>query len=74
MTSDGRYGYTIRGGSGGSFQLQRLMFAYSGLKIILMKMVTSTINDPKHVEFLRSTSILYEKIHQRVILQMIIKK
>ncbi|QUW21555.1 sugar ABC transporter substrate-binding protein [Sporosarcina sp. Marseille-Q4063] len=61
MTIDGRYGYTIRGGSGGSFQLQRLMFAYSGLENYFDDNGKSTINDPKHVEFLEKYFELYKK-------------
>jgi multiple sugar transport system substrate-binding protein len=61
MTADGRYGYTIRGGAGGSFQLQRLMFAYSGLENYFEDNGKSTINDPKHVEFLEKYFDLYKK-------------
>ncbi|MFJ5622998.1 ABC transporter substrate-binding protein [Peribacillus loiseleuriae] len=59
--SKNRYGYTIRGGSGGSFQLQRLMFAYSGLEDYIDKNGKSTINDPKHVEFVEKYLALYKK-------------
>lgn len=61
MTSDGRYGYTIRGGSGGSFQLQRLMFAYSGYENYFDTGGHSVINDPKHVQFLEEYFDLYQK-------------
>ncbi len=61
MTSDGRYGYTIRGGSGGSFQLQRLMFAYSGYENYFDADGHSVINDPKHVQFLEEYFDLYKK-------------
>ena len=61
MTKDGVYGYTIRGGAGGSFQLQRLMYAYSGIKDYVKKDGTSTINDPKHIEFLKKYFALYNK-------------
>lgn len=61
MTSDGRYGYTIRGGSGGSFQLQRLMFAYSGFENYFDGNGKSVINDPQHIEFLEEYFELYQK-------------
>ena len=56
-----RYGYTIRGGSGGSFQLQRMMFAYTGNEDYLTEDGKSTINDAKNVEFLKKYLSLYEK-------------
>ncbi|MFJ5715834.1 ABC transporter substrate-binding protein [Neobacillus sp. NPDC093127] len=55
-----RYGYTIRGGAGGSFQLQRMMYAYSGINDYI-KDGKSTINDPKHAEFLKKYFALYKK-------------
>lgn len=57
---NGRYGYTIRGGAGGSFQLQRLMFAYSGLDYFSEDGKVN-INDPKHVEFVEKYLSYYEK-------------
>ncbi|MEH7331669.1 sugar ABC transporter substrate-binding protein [Neobacillus drentensis] len=57
--SKGRYGYTIRGGAGGSFQLQRMMYAYSGINTYF-KNGKSTINDPKHAEFLKKYFALYQ--------------
>lgn len=61
MTDDGHYGYTIRGGAGGSFQLQRLMFAYSGMENYFDENGKSVINDPKHVEFLEKYFDMYSK-------------
>ncbi|KQL41785.1 ABC transporter substrate-binding protein [Bacillus sp. FJAT-25509] len=55
-----RYGYTIRGGAGGSFQLQRLMFAYSGEEDYI-KNGKSTINSKKNIEFLKKYFGLYKK-------------
>ncbi|MDQ0229859.1 ABC transporter substrate-binding protein [Metabacillus malikii] len=57
--STGQYGYTIRGGAGGSFQLQRMMYAYSGIHDYF-KDGKSTINDEKHVEFLTKYLGLYQ--------------
>jgi multiple sugar transport system substrate-binding protein len=57
--SNNRYGYTIRGGAGGSFQLQRMMYAYSGIETFF-KDGKSTINDPKHVEFLKKYFAMYQ--------------
>lgn len=61
MTTDGRYGYTIRGGSGGSFQLQRLMFAYSGFENYFDTDGNAVINDQKNVQFLEKYFDLYKK-------------
>lgn len=58
--SKGIFGYSIRGGAGGSMQLQRMMFAYSGLKDY-MKNGKSTIDDPKNVEFLKKYLAMYKK-------------
>lgn len=55
-----RYGFTIRGGAGGSFQLQRMMYAYSGIQAAMIN-GRSTINDPKHVEFLTRYVALYQQ-------------
>ena len=59
--ANGRYGYSIRGGAGGSFQLQRLMFAYNGFEEYISEDGKSTINDPKNVEFVEKYLSLYEK-------------
>ncbi len=59
--ANGRYGYTIRGGAGGSFQLQRLMFAYNGFEDYVTEDGKSTINDPKNVEFVEKYLSMYEK-------------
>ncbi|NYE05695.1 multiple sugar transport system substrate-binding protein [Bacillus niacini] len=48
--ANNRYGFTIRGGAGASFTIQRAMFAYSGLDFF-DKNGKTNINDPKHVEF-----------------------
>ncbi|MBA4493348.1 ABC transporter substrate-binding protein [Paenactinomyces guangxiensis] len=63
MTDKGknRYGFSIRGGAGGSFQLQRMMYAYSGIDKYFDKSGKSTINDPKHVEFVKKYLGLYKK-------------
>ncbi|HJB24039.1 MAG TPA: extracellular solute-binding protein, partial [Candidatus Jeotgalibaca pullicola] len=46
MTTDDMYGYTIRGGAGGSLQLQRLMYAYSGITEYVTEDGKATVNDP----------------------------
>lgn len=61
MTKDGIYGYTIRGGAGGSLQLQRLMYAYSGISEYIDSNGKATVNDPKHAEFLEKYFALYQK-------------
>ncbi|WP_413363392.1 extracellular solute-binding protein [Lysinibacillus sp. 3P01SB] len=54
-----QYGYSIRGGAGSSFQLQRLMYAYSGISEYMVD-GKSTINDPLHVEFVKKYFALYQ--------------
>lgn len=61
MTTDDVYGYTIRGGAGGSLQLQRLMYAYSGITDYVKEDGQATIDDPMHVEFLKKYFELYQK-------------
>jgi multiple sugar transport system substrate-binding protein len=58
--ANNRYGYTIRGGAGGSFQLQRLMFANSGLDYFNAD-GKPNINAPEHVEFVEKYLSHYEK-------------
>jgi multiple sugar transport system substrate-binding protein len=57
--SKNRYGFSIRGGKGGSFQLQRMMYAYSGITDFFDANGKSTINDPKHVEFVKKYLGMY---------------
>ncbi|VBB08430.1 Hypothetical protein LUCI_3702 [Lucifera butyrica] len=54
-----QYGFSIRGGDGASFQLQRMMYAYSGLPFFDDN-GKCTINDPRHVEFLKKYLGLYK--------------
>ncbi|MBU5594252.1 sugar ABC transporter substrate-binding protein [Amphibacillus sp. MSJ-3] len=61
MTKNDIYGYTIRGGAGGSLQLQRLMYAYSGITEYIDENGKATVNDPKHAEFLNKYFDLYQK-------------
>lgn len=60
LTTDDMYGYTIRGGAGGSLQLQRLMYAYSGITDYVTEDGKATVNDPKHVEFLEKYFAMYQ--------------
>ncbi|MDQ1004278.1 multiple sugar transport system substrate-binding protein [Neobacillus niacini] len=59
--NNNRYGFTIRGGAGASFTIQRAMFAYSGLDYF-DKNGKTNINDPKHVEFVEKYFSYYEKL------------
>lgn len=61
MTTDDVYGYTIRGGAGGALQLQRLMYAYSGITDYVKEDGQATIDDPMHVDFLKKYFELYQK-------------
>ena len=55
-----KYGFSIRGGEGSSLQLQRMMYAYSGISTYIEN-GESTIDDPRHVEFLKKYLSLYNK-------------
>ncbi len=57
---ENQYGYSIRGGAGSSFQLQRMMYAYSGIAHYMIN-GKSTINDPLHMEFVKKYFALYQK-------------
>ncbi|MER1989780.1 MAG: sugar ABC transporter substrate-binding protein [Solibacillus isronensis] len=59
--ANNRYGYTIRGGAGGSFQIQRMMYAYNGFEDYLTEDGKATINDQKNVEFIEKYLSLYEE-------------
>jgi multiple sugar transport system substrate-binding protein len=59
--ANNRYGFTIRGGAGASFTIQRAMFAYSGLSYFNENGKTN-INDPKHVEFVEKYFSYYDKL------------
>ncbi|RBW69726.1 ABC transporter substrate-binding protein [Bacillus taeanensis] len=59
--ANNRYGFSIRGGDGGSFQLQRMMYAYSGIDHYFDENGESTLDDPKHVEFSEKYLGLYNK-------------
>lgn len=49
--SQDRYGLAIRGGSGGMLFLEAMMYSYSGLTSLFDENGKTTINDPRHVEF-----------------------
>jgi multiple sugar transport system substrate-binding protein len=51
--NEGRYGLAIRGGAGSANTLEMLMYSYSGITHYFNKDGTSTINDPKNVEFVQ---------------------
>lgn len=55
-----QFGYSIRGGAGSSFQLQRLMYAYSGIGTYFQD-GKSTLNHPKHIKFLEKYFSLYQQ-------------
>lgn len=60
--ASGRYGYSIRGGSGSAQNLEYLMYAYSGITTYFDVNGKSTINDPLHVEFLKKYLGNYGKL------------
>jgi len=55
----GKYGVSIRGGSGGPMQLEYLMYAYSGITEFFTADGKATINDPLNVEFVEKYLGLY---------------
>ena len=59
--SKDRYGLAIRGGSGGSKFLDRMMYSYSGIDSLFDENGKCTINNPKHVEFVERYFGLYGK-------------
>jgi multiple sugar transport system substrate-binding protein len=56
-----RYGYTVRGGSGGIFQLLADMYSYSGVSSFFTSNGTSTIDDPRNVAAIARIASLYGK-------------
>lgn len=57
----GRYGIAIRGGSGGSKFLERMMYSYSGIMSVFDENGVCTINAPKNVEFVERYLGMYGK-------------
>lgn len=60
-SSRNRYGFTIRGGAGSSFQFIAEMYAYSGITTIFDEAGKSTVDDPRNVEALKKIVALYDK-------------
>lgn len=60
-TAAKRYGIAIRGGSGGSKFLERMMYSYSGIMSVFDENGKCTINDPKNVEFVERYLGMYGK-------------
>lgn len=58
--SKGRYGFSIRGGTGGPVQLQEYLYSYSGISEPFTKDGKSTINDPKNLEALQKLVAIYK--------------
>lgn len=56
-----QYGIALRGGPGSSNTLEALMYAYSGLTDYFDKNGKSTVNSPKHVEFVERYLGLYNR-------------
>lgn len=59
--SKNRYGYSIRGGNGGSFQLERDIMAFNGDPTYIDANGKCTINSPKNVEFVKKYLGLYQE-------------
>ena len=60
-TSKSQYGFSIRGGSGSTTQLEQTLYLHSGITEMFDENGQSTINDPAHVEFLEAFADLYMK-------------
>lgn len=59
--SQEKYGLAIRGGSGGMLFLEAMMYSYSGLTSLFDENGKTTINDPRHVEFVDKYLGFYNK-------------
>ncbi|GGL98694.1 ABC transporter substrate-binding protein [Nakamurella endophytica] len=55
------FGFSIRGGAGGTQALLSIMYAYSGVQTSFDSSGKSTINDPKNVEAIEKIAALYGK-------------
>lgn len=60
-SSQNRYGYTIRGGSGSIAPMLEEMYAQTGIATIFDSSGHSTVNDPRNVAALQRTVALYGK-------------
>lgn len=58
---ENRYGYSLRGADGSITQLTSLLYAYSGITQYFTPDGRCTVNDPKHLEFLKAYVALYGK-------------
>lgn len=58
-TSNGQYGFSIRGGAGSSQQFEQMMYMHSGEEKMFDEAGNSTVNDPSHVELLEKFAGLY---------------
>lgn len=56
---NGKYAFAIRGGSSSPSELMNLMYSYSGIDTIFTEDGKCTVNDPKHVEFLKRLQEIY---------------
>ncbi len=56
-----KFGFTIRGGAGGTQQLLSEMYSYSGVQTSFDASGKSTINDPKNIEAISKIAALYRK-------------
>lgn len=56
---NGKYAFAIRGGSSSPSELMNLMYSYSGIENIFTEDGKCTVNDPKHVEFLKRLKDIY---------------
>lgn len=55
---NGVYGFSLRGGAGGTQQLEQMIYQYSGITDMFVG-GASTINDPLHVEYLEKLAAIY---------------
>jgi multiple sugar transport system substrate-binding protein len=60
-TSQGQYGWALRGGPGSADQLQTLLFAYSGQKEYISRDGIAAFRDPLMLEFLARFAGIYNK-------------
>ena len=59
--ANNKYGFSIRGGSGGCMQLEQMLYSYSGVTEMFDAKGNSTINAPKHIELVERLASIYGK-------------
>lgn len=59
--ANNRYGFSIRGGAGGTNLLEQMLYSYSGVTEMFDEKGNSTINAPKNIELVERLAAIYNK-------------